>query len=258
MWWNDLIFTAAWHHAQNRTALRFPVDGWTLMLTNGELMLRIVDAEQPLTGCVFWAVPPGGRAIYRPRARGGAWHETHLRLSGATPPLWQAAGLIPEVPQQIANARITEPVFQRVVLWTGRQGAWAHPTACTTLQNILVHLAAGRAGTHGVPAWLRELQSRLDHGRVGDFDAVALARDLGWSPATLRRRFRAETGISLRSYAIRARMIRASTLLAETTRSVADIAAELGYSSESFFSRQFRACHQRNPAAVRREPRRAE
>ncbi|RJQ79455.1 AraC family transcriptional regulator [Pseudonocardiaceae bacterium YIM PH 21723] len=59
------------------------------------------------------------------------------------------------------------------------------------------------------------------------------------SERTLRRRFRAETGIGLAEWRRRACVLHAVRLLA-TGRTVADIAAELGYAGPGVFSTMFR------------------
>lgn len=66
-----------------------------------------------------------------------------------------------------------------------------------------------------------------------------VAATLGWSARTVRRRFRAATGMSVDRYRVVARAARArEVLLAESVR-LADAAAELGFADQSHLHRDF-------------------
>lgn len=80
-----------------------------------------------------------------------------------------------------------------------------------------------------------------------------LARRVGLSRPAFARRFVAETGTSPRRYLARRRMERAAELLAQPDRSLARIAAEVGYDSEFAFNRAFRRHHRVAPGRFRRE-----
>lgn len=72
------------------------------------------------------------------------------------------------------------------------------------------------------------------------------------SERTLHRRFRAETGVSLADWRRRACVLHALPLLAQG-RTVADIAADLGYAGPAAFSTMFRHLLQRPPKDFRSE-----
>jgi AraC-like DNA-binding protein len=80
--------------------------------------------------------------------------------------------------------------------------------------------------------------------------APLVARRLGVSPATLRRRL-ASAGVSLRSLRGEERMALAAVLLAEPGARVGDVAARCGYQSPSKFARQYRQWFGRAPARRR-------
>lgn len=67
-----------------------------------------------------------------------------------------------------------------------------------------------------------------------------IAEEIGSSYASLRRRFKGETGISLTQYRINVRLNRARELLAKRDRSIGEIAEILGYPDQFSFSKQFR------------------
>ncbi|AOZ69563.1 AraC family transcriptional regulator [Rhodobacter xanthinilyticus] len=76
------------------------------------------------------------------------------------------------------------------------------------------------------------------------------ARDLGLSPATLRRRLAAE-GQSFAAIRDELRARRAEEMLRDGALGIAQIAAELGYSEPSAFHRAFRGWRGTSPAAFR-------
>ena len=83
-----------------------------------------------------------------------------------------------------------------------------------------------------------------------DFDR--LAAELRLSPATLRRRLRAE-GQGFAAIRAEIRLMRARQLLRDTDLSVAEIAARLGYGEPSAFHRAFLKIAGTTPAAFRRD-----
>jgi AraC-like DNA-binding protein len=83
-----------------------------------------------------------------------------------------------------------------------------------------------------------------------DFDT--LARQLGTTPATLRRRLRSE-GQSFASIKDEMRSALAQSLLHESALSVAEIACELGFTEPSAFHRAFRKWTGATPGAFRRD-----
>ncbi len=92
-----------------------------------------------------------------------------------------------------------------------------------------------------VPSW----ESRnVSHAQLG-----ALS---GLSRSAFADRFRAGLGVAPRQYLIRWRMERATTLLAATDLSVAEVADQVGYESEAAFSRTCRRVTGTPPATFRR------
>lgn len=80
----------------------------------------------------------------------------------------------------------------------------------------------------------------------------SLAERAGVSRSVLVRRFRAVCGMSPMRYLTRWRMSRARRLLARTNASAGEIAALVGYASESAFNRAFKERFDCPPAAYRR------
>ncbi|MEV6235495.1 AraC family transcriptional regulator [Lentzea sp. NPDC051838] len=73
------------------------------------------------------------------------------------------------------------------------------------------------------------------------------------SRATFLRRFTQHTGTTVGAFLTQARLMAAADLLGSTDAKVATVAAQVGYQSESAFSRAFRAAVGTTPARFRRE-----
>ncbi len=82
--------------------------------------------------------------------------------------------------------------------------------------------------------------------------SVQLADGLAVSPRTLDRRFRRETGMSLKQWRLQLRLMQAIQLL-NTGQSITAIALELGYSSPSPFIYMFREQFGVSPAQYRKQ-----
>lgn len=99
----------------------------------------------------------------------------------------------------------------------------------------------------------RILQLLASAGRGGATSVPDLARQVGLSASQFTRRVRAITGIAPREYLIQERIGHACGLLAETSRSVAEVAEILGYVDPSYFVRQFQIVMKTTPARFRRQ-----
>lgn len=82
-----------------------------------------------------------------------------------------------------------------------------------------------------------------------------LAARVGLSASQFNRRFRAFTGLSPAAYILTVRINAAKAQLLHGDRSVTDIARDLGFYDQSFFSRQFTQRVGMPPGRFRREGR---
>ena len=78
------------------------------------------------------------------------------------------------------------------------------------------------------------------------------AKLVAMSPAAFMKAFKQVAGMTLVSYLNHVRLARAARLLRETDRSIADIAAETGFSDQSYFNRRFHAAFGLAPGAFRK------
>jgi AraC family transcriptional activator of mtrCDE len=88
-----------------------------------------------------------------------------------------------------------------------------------------------------------------------EWPIVRLADLAAMSRATFIRHFTRGTGMTVGAFLTRIRLMTAAELLATTDRTVATVAAEVGYHSESAFSRAFRDATGFTPARFRRNGR---
>jgi AraC-like DNA-binding protein len=113
------------------------------------------------------------------------------------------------------------------------------------------------------PSWLRALNdprlapvlAALHEDPAQDWSVDKLAERAGMSRSPFSSRFTEVVGEPPHAYVARVRMHRASRLLRESDRTLADVAARVGYDSESSFSRVFRKRFGASPGAFRRAAR---
>ncbi len=115
----------------------------------------------------------------------------------------------------------------------------------TAPENILLKYKNGSSLTARVRRRLRQFLP----GTVPDFEE--LAADMAMTPATLRRRLQDE-GESYQSIKDHLRRDLAISYLSHSSRSVMDIAVELGFSERSAFHRAFRKWTGASPGEFRR------
>lgn len=89
-----------------------------------------------------------------------------------------------------------------------------------------------------------------------DWTIDRLSRSAAMSRATFLRRFGQETGMTVGTFLVRVRVMTAVQLLDSSDATVATVASQVGYQSESAFSRAFRAEVGTTPARFRRRQQR--
>jgi AraC-like DNA-binding protein len=124
---------------------------------------------------------------------------------------------------------------------------------------LAVHHDLGRATPvrpTGLADWqlkrVREFLDQTNHDRVTLAELADIAR---LSPFHFSRAFRASTGLPPHRYQMRLRIARAKVLLQGSDRPISEIAAEVGYSNQSYFTQLFQAEVGTTPARYRREHR---
>ncbi|TDO49069.1 helix-turn-helix protein [Kribbella sp. VKM Ac-2527] len=123
-----------------------------------------------------------------------------------------------------------------------RQDALGQRQAELYLEQLLCEIweAAHSPGKTATDTAIEEVAQliRQDPGR--DWSVKEMAALAALSRAQFTRRFVAQVGMPPAQYLIQARIDRAHQLLTETTMSVTQIAAALGYTDVPYFSRQYK------------------
>jgi AraC-like DNA-binding protein len=124
------------------------------------------------------------------------------------------------------------------------------------IEALRLHLAEGQGG-----GWLHALADRqigaaiaaMHTDPVRRWTVEGLAHHVGMSRSSFAERFRAKVGMAPMDYLIRWRMMLAGDRLRRAGARVADVAAGLGYESESAFSNAFRRIMGASPRAYARD-----
>jgi AraC family transcriptional regulator len=122
----------------------------------------------------------------------------------------------------------------------------AHAGAPTTPQPIMGGLN---------PKVLRRAIERLHSDSDADVSLAALASDAGLSRFHFCRAFKESTGLSPHGWLRQYRLEQAMNMLRDTDESVASVAAELGYTSQTAFAAAFRKLTGETPSDWRRRRR---
>lgn len=117
---------------------------------------------------------------------------------------------------------------------------------------------AGRAEYREQLEIIREIHKQLVTHMEQRFTIEALAKQYLMNPTTLKALFKSVYGTSIAAHVKEHRMTEAARLLRETDLPIAEIAARVGYDSQSRFTAAFKAAYQSLPKEYRKkyQPRR--
>jgi AraC-like DNA-binding protein len=160
----------------------------------------------------------------------GQWLENSLRFS-----VTQAAAR--QAGSDALLARLSEALFAETVRRFARQ----------IPEGEAGWLSAARDPDLGAALTL------IHHRPAHRWTAAELAREVGVSRTVLAERFRHFLNESPMAYLTRWRLVLGARSLQSTSRSVAQVAIEVGYESEAAFNRAFKREHGLPPARYRRE-----
>lgn len=235
-------------HILDRYALVYVYRGsGTYYSTTGQQPVRAGDVI-----CLF----PGVPHAYGPDAD-DRWDEINVEFAGPAFDAWCGSGMLdPDVP-----VRHLEPVgfwlsrFNELVGTVSR--AHGMPTLRDTgkLLELIAHMIAGwqSSADKSAARWLEEVEARLDALPVGhdaDFAAVAAGYELG--EQAFRKKFKRLTGVTPAQYRARRLIEQACVMLEQSDETCREIARQLGFESEFYFSRRFKQLVGTSPREYRR------
>lgn len=193
------------------------------------------------------------RAIWIPA---GVVHRTSLHRIRSGSVLF-APDMIPEAGDRVRVIQVS-PLMREMVV-----GAMRWPL---TQPQDLTGQAYFAALANLCAEWIKEeaplrlpttreprLEAAMAYTRahLKDGDVASACQAAGLSERTLRRRFRGAFGMSWDEYRRRARLIAAAALLSDARRPIGDVAAEVGFESQSAFARAFKDLTGKSPRAFR-------
>jgi AraC family transcriptional regulator len=107
------------------------------------------------------------------------------------------------------------------------------------------------------PRAIRIVREKIAENLTVGMTIEDLSREVGLSRAHFARAFKISMGVPPHQYVTACRVARAKELLVETDAPLADIALEVGFSSQAHFTNRFRGLSELTPGQYRRSAKRA-
>jgi AraC-like DNA-binding protein len=199
---------------------------------------------------------PPQQAVWIPA---GVTHQTTVRRSVRTVSAFFCPDLVPGAGDRV-RILAASPLVREMLLYGVRWPIHRQPgsQAADTFFAALACLVADsldqetplRLPTSTDPLIAAVIAYTEDH--VQRVSATEVARAVGVSERTLRRKFLADTGISWHGYLRQSRLLRAMTMLAGKEPTVLDVAIAVGFGSLSAFTRAFTSSTGESPTTYRR------
>jgi AraC-like DNA-binding protein len=239
----------------------FIYDGDELITTWHEHDLHQVEyafhgSVEVETATAHYLLPPQ-QAAWIPS---GVNHQTTIRTAVRTISVFFEPHLVP-APGERVRILAVPPVLREMMVYSGR---WPIGRSLSDDLADAYFIALGRLVSEALESeeplflptsndpvvaaaliWTRENLATANMGEV--------ARHVGLSERSLRRRFETELGMSWRNYVTQARLLRAMALLAEPEPSILHVASTVGFESLSSFNRGFRLRTGVTPSAYRKQ-----
>lgn len=155
------------------------------------------------------------------------------------------------IPASASLTRDFEQLF--VLLNRNDKDGWFYADIRILLCRIILDTArllekGGENGRHSLAVRAREYMKK---NIIGNISVDDIAAACGLSESQFARRFKRETGITPADCLQRLRIETACRVLRQTTRSITDIAFELGFNSSQYFSTVFKRYTGTSPLAYR-------
>jgi AraC-like DNA-binding protein len=210
-----------------------------------------VEVETALSHCLL----PPQQAAWIPA---GVLHRTTIRSSVRTISVFFTPHLVPAPGERVRILPVPS-VLREMMIYSGRwpigrpssdDTADAYFAALGRLVSELLDDEQPLSLPTSTDAVLAEAMA-WTRDNLETATVTAVARHVGLSERSLRRRFNAGLGMSWRRYLVQARLLRAMALLAEPRPSVLHVATTVGFESASSFNRAFRQWTGETPSAFR-------
>ncbi|WP_434751199.1 helix-turn-helix domain-containing protein [Paenibacillus amylolyticus] len=208
------------------------------------------------SGQAFLAEIPSLHRYYYPPDATEPWHFIFLLFRpDLILPHWQKfvreASEVVSLPLDAAPVRLL-----RMIVTDAAAGRIADPLiAASSVYQFMTELVRLQTTTqHNRENWsepIRQSAAYLENNYAHMISMDQLAEHVSLSKYHFIRRFSASTGLTPGAYLARVRIEKAMELLRGTTRSIEQIAAQVGYSSGSYFIKAFRSLTGLTPGEFR-------
>jgi len=203
---------------------------------------------------LFW-LTPGSLHSYGP-AEGESWEEQWALFEGSFASSLIRQRLISETASHVAlnNLHEMQQLFAALRADFTDGSTLALSSAAATLHRIVIQAARqADASTSNTMtgARIEAAVSALAERAFEELDMQKFAAEFAMSPATLRRRFMAATGLSPKAFQLRLRIDHAKQLLTTSDLPIETIAREIGIIDAFYFSRLFQNREGMAPSAFR-------
>lgn len=215
-----------------------------------------IDGEDHEVGPGQVLVIPGGVPHHYHADEHDPWTIWWIHVTGSAVPalVRELARAVPgpvyDVTEPARLATLMERSLARLETDESRSSLIAAGGAAYHLLAVLISDGTGARTSRADP--IREVKRYLQENLSDRISVAELAAIAGYSPSHFSALFRRDTGLGALEYQTRLRMSRARELLDTTSRTVAEVAAEVGYADPMYFSRQFRRIHDVSPVQYRR------
>ncbi len=235
-------------HFANYATLQFAEHGRIRLGYDGKLE----EWEAPL----IWFTIPGPRIRYF--ATGPErWNHHYIAFYGPLAKAWMQNGLILPAAQSCPTVEVSSIRRELTAIRRdpSRSTALNKLRRINALENLLIQLHdwRRRSETPSECPIIAALKEALQKNDFANFDYKALARQMGLSISTLRRRFRQRHSEPIHRFIQRQRIDRAKEkILAHPEMPLSGIAQDCGYCDEFYFSRHFKEHVGLSPSDFRR------
>jgi AraC-like DNA-binding protein len=204
----------------------------------GRLQYGHAKAVIEISAGTVMLLMPGVWHRYTPDEQVG-WIEHWIECRGSAFDFAAQAGLLGTDPVFRSNSDIDD-VFEAIHRLARADAHANQPVLATLGLQLLALMAKNVVSPANSNAFLIQRVTRRMLSRCTDPESPeSLARELGLSYSHFRQMFKEHTGSSPKRYQVLIRLQRAQDLLANTDKSLKEIAMILGFSSPFHFSRQF-------------------
>lgn len=225
---------------------------------SGRGTLELPDVRYDLKrGSSWWLIDLARPRRYVPRAN-GRLVTMGIRFSGPGVEAWREAvfhgqaGFMVAAELPSASLRTAADELLEITARTTGEAEWASHELLTRILGVLLRerdvLNRRRPDAHSPT---RRVVEAVQANPLRDWQAGELSALAGIGYSTLRSRFKASQGETLHEYLQRTRLEQARSRLTDMRLTVKEIALQLNFSSEFYFSRWFRQSAGMSPSRFR-------